>query len=421
MFEKIIGYESIKQELSTIIHWYTEPDLDPAIRLPRGVLLVGAPGLGKTLFMRAVTDASPLPVHSFVHNGERDVTPELIKLFEDASAEPNGAIVLIDEFDTLIDRHSRAERCLKELMDGLTPQNRVLFIASANEFLRRSNPLARPGRFDRVIRFMRPDEQERSDILSYYLNLHGRTLQDGELGYLSELTDGCSNADLAAIVTDTCLRNRGKEITADMLERSHALICFDELPEAEPTDAFPWIPCVHEIGHALLMDCYREHYRLHRIVMNKKGERRGACYCTADSKMGMTQEMQTENIDIDLGGFLATKILLGVKDNGSAHDLQNARFEARRLVNSFGFNGADKVLREYSTEERNESWLTCLRNEHLATKIIRQCEHRTRRIIRKNRDVILRLAKELQQTGFLSGQRVHEVISEASNAKELHA
>lgn len=284
MFEKIIGYESIKQELSTIIHWYTEPDLDPAIRLPRGVLLVGAPGLGKTLFMRAVTDDSPLPVHSFVHNGERDVTPELIKLFEDASAEPNGAIVLIDEFDTLIDRHSRAERCLKELMDGLTPQNRVLFIASANEFLRRSNPLARPGRFDRVIRFMHPDEQERSDILSYYLNLHGRPLQDEELGYLSELTDGCSNADLAAIVTDTCLRNRGKVITADMLERSHALICFDELPEAEPTDAFPWIPCVHEIGHALLMDCYREHYHLHRIVMNKKGERRGACYGAAASE-----------------------------------------------------------------------------------------------------------------------------------------
>ena len=421
MFEKIIGYESIKQELSTIIHWYTEPDLDPAIRLPRGVLLVGAPGLGKTLFMRAVTDASPLPVHSFVHNGERDVTPELIKLFEDASAEPNGAIVLIDEFDTLIDRHSRAERCLKELMDGLTPQNRVLFIASANEFLRRSNPLARPGRFDRVIRFMRPDEQERSDILSYYLNLHGRTLQDGELGYLSELTDGCSNADLAAIVTDTCLRNRGKEITADMLERSHALICFDELPEAEPTDAFPWIPCVHEIGHALLMDCYREHYHLHRIVMSKKGERRGACYCTADSKMGMTQEMQAENIDIDLGGFLATKILLGVKDSGSAHDLQNARFEARRLVNSFGFNGADKVLREYSTGERNESWLTCLRNERLATKIIRQCERRTSRIIRKNRDVILRLAKELQQNGFLSGKHVHEILAETSATQKQQA
>lgn len=144
MFEKIIGYESIKQELSTIIHWYTEPDLDPAIRLPRGIFLAGAPGLGKTLFLRAVMEAAPLPVYPFVSSNEQEVIPELTTLFEKASAEPNGAIVLIDEFDTLIDRHSRAERCLKELMDGLTPQNRVLFLASANEFLRRGgNPLFR--------------------------------------------------------------------------------------------------------------------------------------------------------------------------------------------------------------------------------------------------------------------------------------
>ena len=422
MFEKIIGYESIKQELSTIIHWYTESDLDPAIRLPRGIFLAGAPGLGKTLFLRAVMVAAPLPVYPFVSSNEQEVIPELTTLFEKASAEPNGSIILIDELDTLIDRHSRAERCLKELMDGLTPQNRVLFLASANEFLRRGgNPLFRPGRFDRVIHFERPDEQERHDILSYYLHQHKQILAEEDLNYLTELTDGCSNADLAAIVTDACLRNRGKELTADMLERAHALISFEELPEADSAETLPWIPCVHEIGHAILIDRYREHYHLHRIVMNKKGAHNGACYYTTDKVAGLTLEAKTESIEIGLGGFLATKILLGVQDGGSGHDLQGARFEARRLVNSFGFNGADKVLREYSIEERNESWLTCLRNERLATKLIRRCERRASQIIRKNRDVILRLAKELQQAGFLSGQRVHEMISEASDAKKLHA
>lgn len=155
--------------------------------------------------------------------------------------------------------------------------------------------------------------------------------------------------------------------------------------------------------------------------MNKKGAHNGACYYTTDKVAGLTLEAKTESIEIGLGGFLATKILLGVQDGGSGHDLQGARFEARRLVNSFGFNGADKVLREYSMEERNESWLTCLRNERLATKLIRQCERRASQIIRKNRDIILRLAQELQQAGFLSGQRVHEVISEAPNTKKLHA
>lgn len=78
MFESIIGYESIKAELSTIIGWYADPDIDRSIRLPRGVLLTGAPGLGKTLFMRAVAEAAPLPVYPFVHDGERDVMSSLV-------------------------------------------------------------------------------------------------------------------------------------------------------------------------------------------------------------------------------------------------------------------------------------------------------------------------------------------------------
>ena len=84
-------------------------------------------------------------------------------------------------------------------------------------------------------------------------------------------------------------------------------------------------------------------------------------------------------------------------------------------------NRCRKVLREYDTDRRNESWVTCLRNERLATKLIRQCERRASRIIRKNRDVILRLAKELQQNGFLSGSRVHEVLAETPAAQKQHA
>lgn len=154
--------------------------------------------------------------------------------------------------------------------------------------------------------------------------------------------------------------------------------------------------------------------------MRAKYSHRGAYYSTVKNA-DQTQETVIESIEIDLAGFLANKILLGVKDDGSASDLTGARLEARRLINSYGYFGTDKVLREYDTDRRNESWVTCLRNERLTAKLIRQCERRASRIIRKNRDVILRLAKELQQNGFLSGKRVHEVLSEPSATQKQHA
>lgn len=416
-------YDAIKDELSTIISWYTDPNIDSSVRLPRGVLLTGAPGLGKTLFMRAVKEAAPLPVYTFVGNGERDITPGLIQLFEAASEEPNGAVFLIDELDSILDSSCRVEHCLKELMDGLKPQNRVLFIASANKSFRGNNPLLRPGRFDRVIRFSYPDRHERADIIRYYLDRQGRTLGSDVLGYISELTDGCSNAELAAIVSDACLRNRDSEITEEMLECSHALINYAELPKEVSEGELSLITCVHEIGHAILIDRYREHYKLHRITVNKKYNQCGTCFCTIDNDTGKTLDFYLESIDIGLAGFMATNILLGVKDSGSASDLQDARTEARRLVNSFGYNGVDKVLREYVSGRRNESWVTCLRNERLAGKIIRRCERRVEGIIKANKNVILRLAKELQQVGSLSGRRVRKVLSEeqSANARKKHA
>ena len=131
--------------------------------------------------------------------------------------------------------------------------------------------------------------------------------------------------------------------------------------------------------------------------MRKKRLLGGACYSTVKN-VEQNQEVDIEGIEIQLGGFLANQIVLGIKDNGSGRDLRNARLEARRLINSYGYRGADKVLREYDPDRRNESWLTCLRNERLATKLIRQCERRASHIIQENKDVILQLAKELQRT-----------------------
>lgn len=421
MFDGIIGYRPVKRELSTIIGWYTDPGIDPSLRLPRGILLVGDPGMGKTLFMRAIREAAPLPVYPYTDDGEEGhAAAALFRLYETAAQEANGAIILIDELDALLEKDKKVIRILKERMDGLEPQKRVLFIATANRPFKDNDPLARPGRFDRTIWLLDAGIRDRRDILLYYLKKHGQSLPQGDLDPFVERIQFCSNAQIAAIVTDACLRRGGAPVDLKMLERSYDTIYFSQLPDGAADETPSLSDCVHEIGHAVLIHHYRAHYTLCNISMARQYGQYGACYCKVNNPDNV-MDVTLEEIEIGLGGYLAKKILLGLRDSGAVSDLLNARLSARCLVNTYGFFGADKVLREYDTDCRNESWISCRRNERLATKIVRRCERRAARIIRQNRDVILRLAKELQQGGYLNGERVAEVLSGSEAGQRRHA
>lgn len=410
MFEKIAGYESLKQELATILGWYADPNLPQKAKLPRGVVLVGAPGTGKTLFLRSIHEISTLPVYIFEDNGKDDVIQQLQELFEKATEEPGGAIVVLDELDGLLHENYRLQRNLKEWMDGLVSHERVLVIASANSLGGIDDALLRPGRFDRVIRMSRPSKEERSQIIAFYLNAHNQTFSKEEMDYFCDLMSDCPPADIAAIIEDAWLRSKGQALTTEQIEFSHQLIHYQDLPEEKDSTERKKIICVHEIGHAVLIDRYRSDYSLHLISANSNCGRGGTCYIASADTAQHTLDYFTERVEIALGGYLATKIILGALDGGSAQDLLEARFNARRLVNTFGYCGAKHVLREYSRNERNESWVTCFFNERRATKILRRCEKRAAKYIKQNREKILQLAAELQQSGYLRARRVREVM-----------
>lgn len=411
MFEEIVGYEDVKNELNTIIGWYATSETKTSLRLPRGVLLFGAPGVGKTMFLRSVKDAAPLPVYSLVDEDEKNAASRLNELFDEASRESRGAIILIDELDSLMERSYDFKDCLKKRMDGLEPQNRILFLATANCNFCSSQSLSRPGRFDRQICISRPREKNREEMITYYFAKQGLTIPEDELSYCIKLTRGCSGADIAAITSDAFLRNPGKTVTANEFERSYALICCRELPPAHPEEEhYPLIPCVHEAGHAFMVEYYSAYYDLHRVSMRKKGEVCGTCYYSAKPPRESSQAALLANIEIGLAGFLATKVLFHLTDSGSASDLMTARLEARKLVNTYGYSGADKVLREYESGVRNESWVTCLRNERLATKLLRKSERHVRKVLQKNQEVIFAIAQKLQTNGALRGQCVRDIL-----------
>lgn len=410
-FDQIVGYEEVKREFNTLMEWYTAKDLDSSVRLPRGVLLVGSPGLGKTLFMRSLREEAPLPVFCMEDIGDGNMVRALLEAYHEASQEPNGAIVLLDELDRLVEDDSCFERCLKELMDGIESQNRVLFIASANHAFHRSGALARPGRFDRIITLRYPTCKERRAILSHYLSQHGQSIAEADWDYLLELIGGVTNAELVAIATDVCLRAGGQRITREMLERSVALVIRKELYCDAPTEPLPLIPCVHEAGHAVLLEKHRAFFTLHRASVKMDGDDPcGTCYFVSKQESDLTPQAIVARIEVGLAGFLATKLLLGTQDAGSAKDLLQARFEARVAVNSLGYNGVDKILREYDPTSRNESWVSCLRNERLATRLIKRCEREAKRTVKRERANILRIARVLQQNGVIDGQTVREMV-----------
>ena len=411
MFEKVAGNEGLKKELSTILGWYADQTLPKGTKLPRGVLLVGRPGSGKTLFLRAIQEKSPLPVYSYEDSGEKDVVAELQEVFEKAAKEPNGAIVMLDELDELLDENHRLERSLKEWMDGLILNERILVVASANNLSKIDCALLRPGRFDRVIRMKRPSKKENRKIISYYLKAHNQSISEERLDFYSDLMANCSPADIAAIIEDACLRNQNKPIIDEMIERSYQVVYCEEIPEEDDLPERVQIVCIHEAGHAIMVDRYRSDFSMQFLSVTSTSNREGTCYYTPIEKAQYTLEHDRKQIEIMIGGYLATKILLGIQDNGSAKDLVTARYRARCLVNSNGYHGIRHVLRQYNKNERNESWLTCFFNERRATKVLRQCERNVERYIKQNREKILQLASELQETGILRGKRIREVMA----------
>ena len=408
-FDKIAGYESIRKELETIVGWYASPKENEGIKLPRGVLLVGLPGSGKTLMLRAIRDSAPLPVFVFEERGEEDSVDEMKSLCAKAAEEKDGAILLIDEMDSLLDNTPRMTRCLKEVMDGLNAGARILFVATANSSRKIDRALFRPGRFDRNIRVSLPDKSDRQKILSYYLKLHDQEFPEEDVEYLVEQMNHCSGAEIAAVVEDAVLRLGSGELTVDDVERSIARVYDRELPD-ENKEKPSLLLCVHESGHAALALHRNDQLKLLRVTTTAAESHRGACFLAPKEEEERTLENQIARIEVALGGPTATRILLGCKDDGSGDDFEKARTDALNLVNYYGYRGAKNVLSDYSQASRNESWLTCYLNERRARKIVIDCQKRVERYVRKNREAILRLARELQEKGKLRGVQAADIL-----------
>jgi cell division protease FtsH len=360
-FDDVAGIDEAKEELREIVDFLKQPERYQKLggKIPKGVLIVGAPGTGKTLLARALAGEAGVPffsisgsefVEMFVGVGAARVRD----LFNQAQ-ERAPCIVFIDELDALgkargigvlAGTHSEQEQTLNQLlveMDGFNPNSGVIILAATNRPEVLDPALLRPGRFDRQVALDRPDLKGREQILK----VHARKVTlapDVELGAIAARSAGFAGADLANLVNEAVLRaaRLGKErvemndfdeaidrVVAGLEKKSRVMN-----PQEKETVAY------HESGHALVAQ-YRQHAdRVSKISIIPRGI----------AALGYTQQLPTEDryllkraelldrLDVLLGGRVAEELAFGDISTGAQNDLQSATDLARHMVTQYGMS-----------------------------------------------------------------------------------
>jgi cell division protease FtsH len=360
-FKDVAGVDEAKEELQEIIEFLKEPQKFQKLggRIPKGVLLMGAPGTGKTLLARAVAGEANVPffsisgsdfVEMFVGVGASRVRD----LFEQGKKNAP-CIVFIDEIDAvgrhrgagLGGGHDEREQTLNQLlveMDGFESNEGVILVAATNRPDVLDPALLRPGRFDRRIVVNRPDVKGREGIL----NVHTRripTSDDVDVGVIARGTSGFSGADLANLVNEAALnaaRFNGKTVgMADFEFAKDKVLMGAERRSMIVSDAEKRVTAVHEAGHALLAVLLPLADPIHKVTIIPRGMALGLTQqLPTDEKHNYSKEYLADQIAILLGGRIAEQITMESVTTGAGNDLERATELARRMVCEWGMSEA---------------------------------------------------------------------------------
>ena len=358
-FDDVAGVDEEKEELEEIVEFLKNPKkfTDMGARIPKGVLLVGAPGTGKTLLAKAVAGEAGVPffiisgsdfVEMFVGVGASRVRD----LFDEAKKKAP-CIIFIDEIDAvgrqrgagLGGGHDEREQTLNQLlveMDGFSANEGVIVLAATNRPDVLDKALLRPGRFDRQIVVSSPDVKAREQILE----VHSRKKKlaiDVDLKTIAKNTSGFSGADLENVLNEAALlaaRRNLREI--GMQEIEDAMVKVTMGPEKRTrvrSDKEQKLVAYHEAGHAVVSRFLPTQDPVHQISIVPRGMAGGyTMYRSTEDKSFMSKTEMTENIVSLLGGRVAEKLILDDISTGASNDIERATKIARSMVTKYGMS-----------------------------------------------------------------------------------
>lgn len=426
-FKDVAGAKEAKEELQEIVEFLKFPKKfhELGAKIPRGVLLLGAPGTGKTLLARSVAGEAKVPflhmsgsefVEMFVGVGASRVR----SLFEKAK-KVAPCIIFIDEIDAVGRRrgaglggsHDEREQTLNQIlveMDGFEPTQNIIVIAATNRPDVLDPALLRPGRFDRRVMIDLPDLKDREDILS----VHARKkplAKNVDLKKIAARTAGFSGADLANILNEAAIlaaRENKKEIVNEHLfEAIEKVMIGPERKSRVINDKEKKITAYHEAGHALVSHFLPDADPVHKVSIISRGSAGGYTLKapSEDRHMHSRSEFISE-IAVLLAGHLIEKKIFGEVTTGATSDLRRATALARSLVTDYGMsdNLGPRTYGEKEEmiflgreihEQRNYSERTAERIDEEISSFIKQGENKAVAIIEKHQAVLEKIVEAL--------------------------
>jgi cell division protease FtsH len=440
-FKDVAGVEEAKEELQEIIEFLREPQKFQKLggRIPKGVLLIGAPGTGKTLLARAIAGEANVPffsisgsdfVEMFVGVGASRVRD----LFEQGKKNAP-CIIFIDEIDAvgrhrgagLGGGHDEREQTLNQLlveMDGFESNEGVILVAATNRPDVLDPALLRPGRFDRRVVVGRPDVKGREQILK----VHTKKVplaDDVDLTTIARGTPGFAGADLANLVNEAALvaaRQNRKVVTQFDFELAKDKVMMGvERKSLIISDEEKKNTAFHEAGHALVAALTPNADPLHKVTIIPRGMALGlTMQLPLDDKHSYNKEYLEAQLAILMGGRIAEEIFMHHITTGAGNDIERATDLARKMVCewgmselgplSFGKREEQIFLGREIAQHRDYSESTAIRIDEQVKKLVEYGYQRARRVIEERSDALERIALALLEREVLDGSEVHQLI-----------
>ncbi len=358
-FTDVAGAQEAKEDLKEIVDFLKNPQkfIDVGAKIPRGVLLLGAPGTGKTLLARAVAGEAKVPffhisgsefVEMFVGVGASRVR-DLFKKAKKAAP----CLIFIDEIDAvgrqrgagLGGSHDEREQTLNQIlveMDGFDNQTNIIVIAATNRPDVLDPALLRPGRFDRQVVIDLPDIKDREEILKIHAK-NKPLAEDVNLKTVAQRTPGFSGADLANLLNEAAIvvakRNEKKILGQDVLESIERVLLGRQRKSYILSEKEKKITAYHEAGHALISHVLPHSDPVHKISIISRGRAAGYTINLPDEEKKMHSYSDfIDNMAVLLGGFAAEKIFFDEVTTGASNDLKKVTQMARQIVTQYGMD-----------------------------------------------------------------------------------
>ena len=445
-FKDVAGIDDAKKELEEVVDFLKNPEKYRKVgaRIPKGVLLVGQPGVGKTLLARAVANEAGVPFYSMAGSEFVEMlvgvgASRVRDLFSTAKAS-QPALIFIDEIESIgrkrgsgfMSGHDEKEQTLNQIlveMDGFDPRTSVIVIGATNRPELLDTALLRPGRFDRRITLRMPDIEEREAIIK--IHMRGKPFDKSvSANKIAKGTVGFSGADIENMLNEaaiTTARNKKTSISQEILEDAITRVQIGPERKKPMSDKEKEVVAFHEAGHAIVGIFMPNSDPVHRISIISRGQTLGHTLINPSETVNETKTRLLERISMMLGGRAAEELIFNESTIGAYNDIENATRLAKSMVTGFGMTKEIGLVNLMPSSDPESSPFQKYMSENMAFEV----DKKIKEIIDESYQQAYKLLKEKSKTlklvttaliaeETLSDDRFIDLVKEAHEDKEIN-